>query len=332
MFKLIKVDFYDDFKCLMSECPDNCCDEGWDIYIDDKTIELYERIKVPDLSAKITMTQPHKLIKQNGKCPFITPEGLCIFHRDYGEDYLSNTCKSYPRFVSTYGDVYLETLGMSCPATVEHVLKMTNPVAFPDVIYYENNSEIGMRPERTEAEKNAYETIGHFNPGDSMTDTYLRILEYMKGELPVIPSKKEMLRVMMEKTKGTPSERYAKDLYSDVYIEVADDNEAAINDTGIYEIEGKLNESSALFSCNVNRMLVFEHLMLDSINDVPDSEKIILKGLIAWLFLLYAFDCTDTGENTFKGSEITDRTYRLMRIIDHGGAVLDGIIRVKDGE
>ena len=141
-----------------------------------------------------------------------------------------------------------------------------------------------------------------------------------------------MLRVMMEKTKGTPSERYAKDLYSDVYIEVADDNEAAINDTGIYEIEGKLNESSALFSCNVNRMLVFEHLMLDSINDVPDSEKIILKGLIAWLFLLYAFDCTDTGENTFKGSEITDRTYRLMRIIDHGGAVLDGIIRVKDGE
>ncbi len=332
MFKLIKVDFYDDFACLMSECPDNCCDEEWDIYIDDKTIKLYEKIGVEDLDSKITATQPHKLIKHDGKCPFITPEGLCIFHRDYGEDYLSNTCRSYPRFVSTYGDVYLETLGMSCPATVEHVLKMTKAITFPDVIYYENNDEIGIRPDRTEAEKIAHDMIDHFNPGDSMIGAYLRILENMTGKLPTIRSKKEMLRIMMEKTNGTPSERYAKALYSDEYINTADDMESAINGVNFYKIEEKLNESNEFFACNANRMLLFEHLMLDSISADPDREKTILKGLIAWLFLLYAFECIDKGEDMYKGTVIVDRTYRLMRIIDHGGAVLDGIIRLKDGE
>ncbi len=54
MFKLIKVDFYDEFACLMSECPDNCCDEDWDIYIDDPTIEKYRQMHIQDLAEKST--------------------------------------------------------------------------------------------------------------------------------------------------------------------------------------------------------------------------------------------------------------------------------------
>lgn len=68
------------------------------------------------LDSKITKEVPHRIIPQDGKCPFITSEGLCSIHGTYGENLLSNTCKSYPRFVSEYGDLYIETLGLSCPA------------------------------------------------------------------------------------------------------------------------------------------------------------------------------------------------------------------------
>ncbi len=323
MFKLIKVDFYDDFACLMSDCMDNCCDEEWDIYIDKETLELYQKIGVPDLSDKITETEPHKLIKHNGKCPFITPEGLCIFHRDYGEDYLSNTCRSYPRFVSTYGDVYLETLGMSCPATVSHVLRMTGPVSFPNKIYYEDGDEIGKRPEITEAESIAYSIMRFFKPSDSMIGTYIQLYTDMTGTLPSLGSAKQILTEVVEKTTGSPSERYVKDLYPDSFISAIEDGGPVLEKAGLYNIEEKLNRSSTCFSCNVNRMLMFEHIMLDSTSEIPDKGRIILKGLFAWILLLMSFESIYTDTDIYEESELIDRTYKLMRVIDHGGNVFD---------
>ncbi len=327
MFKLIKVDFYDDFACMMSDCPDNCCDEEWDIYIDDDTIKLYEEIGVADLSSKITMTEPHKLIKHNGKCPFITPEGLCMFHRDYGEDYLSNTCRSYPRFVSTYGDVYLETLGLSCPATVRQVLKMTRPVSFPDKIYYENDDEVGKRPDNTPAENMAYSVIRFFESGQSMIGVYIQLYGEMIGNEPGLCSKKKILSIVKEQTSKTPSERYAKDLFKDEYLNNICDSGSVLDEKRLFDIEEKLNRSSEFFSCNVNRMIMFEHLMLESASDVPDVGKIILQGFYTWIMLLIAFDGVDGDEDVFDEDILVDRTYRLMRIMDHGGSVIGTIIK-----
>ena len=323
MFKLIKVDFYDEFACMMSDCPDNCCDEEWDIYIDNETLELYRKIGVPDLSDKITETEPHKLIKHNGKCPFITPEGLCIFHRDYGEDYLSNTCRSYPRFVSTYGDVYLETLGMSCPATVRHVLNMTEPVAFPSKVYYEDGDEIGKVPEMTEAENTAYGIMKCLKPSDSTISTYIQLYSEYSKSMPDLASRGHILSRIREKTIGTPSENYAGDLFPDEYINSSGTDKSVLDESSLYEIEEKLNRSNRCFSCNVNRMIMFEHLMLDSKCEVSDKGRIILQGLFAWILLLMSFERIDTDADVFSDEEMIDRTYKLMRIIDHGGSVLN---------
>jgi len=323
MFKLIKVDFYDDFACMMSECPDNCCDEDWDIYIDDDTVKLYETIGVPDLYSKITTSKPHKLVKQNGKCPFITPEGLCMFHRDYGEDYLSNTCRSYPRFVSSYGDVYLETLGMSCPATVRQVLGLTAPVSFPDNIYYEEGDKIGTRPDMTEAESLAHSVISHFMPGKSAIESYK---ELCRGEDVHLCSKTEMIRILMEGTKDTPSERYAAELFTDQYINALSAGEPADRDIKLAEIEKRLDAGSELFSCNVNRMLMFEHVMLDSKSDEPSEIRVVIRGLIAWILLLMSFECRNAPNEKYDDNDVIDCTYKLMRIVDHGGSVLEKML------
>ncbi len=321
MFKLIKVDFYDEFACLMSECPDNCCDEDWDIYIDDPTIEKYRQMHIQDLSEKITETIPHKLIKKNGRCPFITPEGLCSFHRDYGEEYLSNTCRSYPRFVSTYGDVYLETLGMSCPAVVKKVIGLNDLVSFPERMYYEDASEAGKTLERTEIEKLARRVIEQFNPANNGISAFLDILDGVSSAPENIPCISDLISKLKDVTKGTPSETYVRDLFGEGTEHAA--GGPAVNDPDIQSVEGILYRQRQLFSCNLIRIWLFEHIMLESKGDHPDYPGVIVRGLLIWLLLLACLK-----QSVYEGSDISDgllidKTYRLMRVVDHGPAVLD---------
>lgn len=324
MFKLIKVDFYDEFACLMSECPDNCCDEDWDIYIDEETIRLYEKTGVPDLWSAITPTVPHKLIKHDHKCPFITPEGLCTFHRDYGEEYLSNTCRSYPRFVSSYGDIYLETLGLSCPATVLKVLEYEKPVNFPESVYYEEGDRIGTIPKMTEAEILAHSVISEFGPGKSVIDTYQTICRNCSDNEPIsLCSKKDMLVILKEITASTPSERYVRELFDKEYADFLSDADRLSDNPGLYKIESKLNEIYPHFSCNVNRMLMFEHIMLDSQSERPDRKDVLVKGLIIWILLLMALECRIKQDKSADDTQLTECTYKLMRIMDHGGNALE---------
>lgn len=323
MFKLIKVDFYDEFSCMMSDCPDNCCDEDWDIYIDDDAIEKYRQLGVPDLFAKITPDEPHKLIKKDHKCPFITPEGLCFFHRDYGEDFLPNTCRSYPRFASTYGDVYLETLGMSCPAVVMQVLGLYEPVVFPEKIYYEEQSEIGKIPEQSAAEKAARSLIARYAPGSDVLETYMKLYgDLSGGAKPGIKKRHEMLAILKERTASTPSEKYVSELFDDDSITFADKDEDPVRAEGLKAVEDEMDRISPCFSCNVNRMLLFEHLMLDSQNDMADTKKTVRRGLIIWILLLMSLDVLKNKDRIIDEAAIVECTYKIMRILDHGGDVL----------
>ncbi|MCR5300884.1 MAG: flagellin lysine-N-methylase [Lachnospiraceae bacterium] len=324
MFKLIKVDFYDDFSCLMSDCNDNCCDEDWDIYIDEETIEKYEKLGVPDLYTKITRDEPHRLIKHDHKCPFITPEGLCLFHRDYGEEYLSNTCRSYPRFVSTYGDVYLETLGMSCPATVQIILKLKKPVIFPEKIYYEDQNEVGIIPDRKENEICSRNIISEFKPGECMIATYKRLYRELSGGCGVqIKKKHELLAILKEKTYNTPSERYFRELFDGDHTDDINDSSALEEDGILTELETRLSEICYTYSCNVNRMWLFEHLMLNSLSDTPDNKEVIRQGLNIWILLLMSLEYKMNRKKDIDEDALVECTYRIMRIMDHGGDIFD---------
>lgn len=140
MFKIIKTEYYDDFKCLMGECKDNCCDDDWIITINDEVYEKYKLLGIENLDDKITK-ENHSIIKKNGKCPFILENGLCFWHKNYGEDYLSNTCKSYPRFVSSYDDLYIQNIGLSCPASAKWVVNLDHKCKLIEKMYFEDINE-----------------------------------------------------------------------------------------------------------------------------------------------------------------------------------------------
>lgn len=223
MFKMIKIELFDQFNCLMDKCPDNCCDEDWLISVDNPTYELYQEIGIRDLDAKVTKEEPHVIIKQNGKCPFITSDGLCLIHKELGEDFLGNTCKSYPRFVSIYedacNDLYIENIGLSCPAASDWVVGLDRICKLDENVYYEQKKEVGRKARVLPAEKNMKTMISFLQKNESykegMKACYESLgQEYIPLEMEVINSNDLLLRnisicflfenLMLESQKESP--------------------------------------------------------------------------------------------------------------------------------
>lgn len=176
MFNLIKTEYYDDFQCSMSDCPANCCDEAWLVTIDEQTYQKYLGSDIPDLDNKISPASPHVILhdRRTGRCPFITAEGLCTLHATYGEDFLSNTCKSYPRFVTDYGPVVTQTLGLSCPEVAHAVLNMDHLITLREEVMYEHKHEIGQPYLPTNAEARMKTCIAVFYDASGSVEQCLK--------------------------------------------------------------------------------------------------------------------------------------------------------------
>jgi len=120
-----------DFQCLAGDCPDNCCSYGWDITLDKNTLKKWEEIEDKDYREKLLSNVfeaeingiKQKLIGGSGKqCSLMDEKGLCSVHADLGEDYLGNTCKTYPRLTKEFKTFSLKTATMSCPEIARMVL------------------------------------------------------------------------------------------------------------------------------------------------------------------------------------------------------------------
>lgn len=108
------------FRCVGGSCPDTCC-RDWEIVLDEKALEDY-RNAPPGLREKLT----HGLrrgedgevcfaIREDGRCALLSPEGLCLIQRDWGEEHLCQHCGAYPRFTEEYGCLTETALAVSCP-------------------------------------------------------------------------------------------------------------------------------------------------------------------------------------------------------------------------
>jgi len=119
------------FRCIGTQCEDDCC-HGWDVMVDQETYGKYESLPAlqPVLQERFIQITASAgdgrqyLIKRTASsaCPFLTRERLCEIHKNYGENYLSAVCSSYPR-VSRRIDGLPETaLSLSCPEAARLVL------------------------------------------------------------------------------------------------------------------------------------------------------------------------------------------------------------------
>lgn len=120
------VDLYNDFQCIAEKCPDTCC-AGWNVFIDEET---YEKMETQEEALGIAAED--WIINKDGcrsvkmdssmRCPMLEENKLCRVVRKLGPEYLSKTCKFYPRNQKRYGSVIEGHLVLSCPEVVSRLM------------------------------------------------------------------------------------------------------------------------------------------------------------------------------------------------------------------
>lgn len=120
--------YYDRFRCIADRCPDNCC-EGWQIMIDEQSLEKYRQVDGPFGNRLLgSIDWQEGSFRQNrGKCCFLNRDGLCDLQKELGEDYLCRTCMQYPRHVEEYDGLREWSLSLSCPEAARMILADPEP-------------------------------------------------------------------------------------------------------------------------------------------------------------------------------------------------------------
>lgn len=121
------------FRCVGSECRDNCC-HHWRIRIDrDHHDALKARMSSPEEQAEFATAvrltgdrnpQLHAMLVLDdaGDCSFLAKDGACSVHARYGEEMLPDACSRFPRTIGRIirdHELYGST---SCPEVVVQML------------------------------------------------------------------------------------------------------------------------------------------------------------------------------------------------------------------
>jgi lysine-N-methylase len=131
--RVIVPDYYKEFSCIAGACRHSCC-IGWEIDIDEETMETYRALPDP-LGARLRENivpgdPPHFRLGAGERCPFLNKEGLCDLIIGLGEDCLCQICADHPRFRNFLSDRTEIGLGLCCEAAAELILHRQEPMGF----------------------------------------------------------------------------------------------------------------------------------------------------------------------------------------------------------
>lgn len=126
--RYVKPHYYDDFQCTADSCPDTCC-AGWQIVIDEESLEKYGRVRGPFGNRLYDSIDWEEGIfrQQKDRCSFLDEENLCDLYKELGKDSLCRTCRMYPRHVEEYEGLRELSLSLSCPVAAEMILTCREP-------------------------------------------------------------------------------------------------------------------------------------------------------------------------------------------------------------
>ncbi len=128
----VKPDYYDKFSCIADKCEATCC-AGWQIVIDEESLERYEAEERPYgevLRKRIDWEEG--VFKQDSckRCAFLKEDNLCEMYENLGEESLCVTCTNYPRHIEEFENLREITLAISCPEVARIILEQREPVSF----------------------------------------------------------------------------------------------------------------------------------------------------------------------------------------------------------
>ena len=127
-----RPDYFSEFTCIADKCPDTCC-AGWQIVIDDDTIEKYKKISgdyVWKVMAGVDWENQIFRHDNEKRCAFLSEKNLCNLYTNVGPDSLCKTCRDYPRHAEEFEDVREVTLSASCPEVARILMERLAPVNF----------------------------------------------------------------------------------------------------------------------------------------------------------------------------------------------------------
>lgn len=125
-------DYYDKFKCIADKCPDTCC-AGWQIVIDDVSLEKYKKIKgdyIWKVMSCVDWESGTFRQDKEKRCAFLNEQNLCNLYTNAGEESLCKTCREYPRHTEEFEGVREITLSISCPVVAKMLMERMEPVQF----------------------------------------------------------------------------------------------------------------------------------------------------------------------------------------------------------
>ena len=129
--RYVKPYYYNDFKCIADKCPDTCC-AGWQIVIDDETLEKYSNEK-DEFSYRLKNSidwGEGVFFQNNGRCAMLNDNNLCDLVTAKGEGGLCRTCHMYPRHIEEFEGAREYSLSLSCPVAARIILEDTNKLVF----------------------------------------------------------------------------------------------------------------------------------------------------------------------------------------------------------
>jgi len=126
--------YVSDFKCDGSKCNARCC-KGWTIHIDKKTFDQYSQAQdAQEITCRMKLDSEQNLyvvtLDERRFCPFLDADNLCRIQKTHGEEFLSTTCATYPRYTRKLGRFFERALTLSCPVAAEMILFNDEPMQF----------------------------------------------------------------------------------------------------------------------------------------------------------------------------------------------------------
>lgn len=139
MVNVLRPTLVSKFKCSGEVCQDSCC-AGWRIDIDKETFNKYKNIKdyrFIGMDRHISRSRSQnnrftygKITLQQGRCPYMTEEGLCRIQKELGEEYLSVTCDTFPRSYMNVNDMLEQSLSTTCEEVVKLLVQELDVMQF----------------------------------------------------------------------------------------------------------------------------------------------------------------------------------------------------------
>ena len=127
-----RPDYFNEFQCIADKCPDTCC-AGWQIMIDDESLEKYKKIKGDYLwKVMAAVDWENDCFRQDNakRCAFLNQDNLCDLYTNAGADSLCKTCREYPRHTEEFDGVREISLSASCPVVAKILMERITPVEF----------------------------------------------------------------------------------------------------------------------------------------------------------------------------------------------------------